>query len=263
MGDQVTTHHACRERAALAAVLGAALAAAVLAPPRGAEAHHKVYSPHVTKGEFALENRGHVTFDDEDSKDDAQRHIFEVEYSVTDWYHTALFADLRKRSGGPLRYDATAWENIFELSEPGKWWVDVGAYLEYKWAEDDDDPDKIEAKLLFEKTLGALRNRFNFTFEEELGSEGDESFKLEYAWQTKWKTGTPIQVGFEAFGELGEIRDIKPLEDQEHQLGPVLWGELEVGERSKIELQLGWLFGLTDATPDGTLKWIVEYEIEF
>lgn len=249
-------------RAARAGLLGAAVAALLLAP-QGAVAHHKVYSPHVTKGEFALENRGHVTEDDDGSKDDAQRHIFEVEYSFTEWWHSAFFADLRKRAGGPLRYDNTSWENIFELSEPGAWWVDVGAYLEYKWARADDDPDKIEAKLLLEKTVDAFRNRFNFTFEEELGSEGDDSFELKYAWQTKWKTATPIQAGFEAFGELGQIREVKPLEDQEHQIGPVAWWEMETGARSKVEIQLGWLFGLTDETPDHTLKWIVEYEIEF
>lgn len=254
-----------RNRPALAGLAGTALAAALLAP-HGAQAHHKVYSPHVTKGEFALETRGHVTQDDEDSRDGEQRYVHEVEYSVTDWWHTALYADLKKSPDKTLRYKATVWENIIEFFEPGDLWVDTGLYLEYKWAGDDDDPDVIEAKLLFEKTLSALRNRLNVTFEEELGDKGEESFVLEYAWQTKWKTATPIQAGFEAFGKLGEVRDIKPLRDQRHQIGPMFWGEVELDElggAGKIELQLGWLFGLTDATADGTFKWILEYELEF
>ncbi len=249
--------------ASLTLALGTLVAAALLMPAGAARADHKVYSPNVTKGEFALEARGHLDVDDEDAKDGGQKQVYEVEYSVTDRWHTAVFGKFRKRPNGPLRYDVTAWENIIEVAGEGKYWVDFGLYFEFALADEDDDPNELEWKLLFEKLTGPLRNRLNINFEEELGGEDENSTKLEYAWQTKWRTGTPIEAGFEAFGELGEISDILPLDEQEHQLGPVLWWELEIGERSKLEVQLGWLFGLTDATPDGTLKWIVEYEIQF
>jgi hypothetical protein len=249
--------------ASLTVALGTLVAAALIMPAGAARADHKVYSPNVTKGEFALEARGHLDVDDEDAKDGGQKQVYEVEYSVTDRWHTAVFGKLRKRPNGPLRYDLTAWENIIEVAGEGKYWVDFGLYFEFALADEDDDPNEFEWKLLFEKLTGPLRNRLNINFEEELGGEDENSTKLEYAWQTKWRTGTPIEAGFEAFGELGEISDILPLDEQEHQLGPVLWWELEIGERSKLEVQLGWLFGLTGATPDGTLKWIVEYEIQF
>jgi hypothetical protein len=259
----MTSRHPRPCRPALSATLGAVLAAAVGSLAGDARADHKVYSPIVTKGEFALEARGHLDVDDEDSKDGGQKQVYEVEYGVTERWHTAVFGKLRKRPDGPLRYDATAWENIVEVAGEGRHWVDFGLYFEFALADEDDDPNELEWKLLFEKLTGPLRNRLNVNFEEELGGEDEDSTKLEYAWQTKWRTGTPIEAGFEAFGELGEISDILPLDEQEHQLGPVLWGELELGPRSKFEIQVGWLFGLTDATPDGTFKWIVEYEIEF
>lgn len=269
--DELTIRHIrhirrppARRAAASPRAAGPALVAAVLLMLAGAaHAKHKVYSPNVTKGEFALEARGHADFDDEGSKDGGQKHVYEVEYAVTEWWNTALFGKLKKSPDGALRYDGTAWENIIEVAGHGKYWIDFGLYLEFAKADDDDDPNELEGKLLFEKLVGPLRNRLNVTFEEELGGEDESATKLEYAWQTKWRTATPVQVGFEAFGEFGEIRDILPLDEQEHQLGPVLWGELEVTERSKFEVQLGWLFGLTDATPDHTLKWIIEYEIDF
>ena len=39
-------------------------------------ATHKVYSPHVEKGEVEIEARGHVDFDDDDDKDGARKDIF-------------------------------------------------------------------------------------------------------------------------------------------------------------------------------------------
>ena len=164
-----------RVRTAARALGRAALVAAALGlPATGAQAHHKVYSPNVTKGAFALETRGHVDADDDGAKDGAQRQVHEVEYSVTEWWHTALYGELKKTATGPLRYNATTWENIIQLVEKGKYWVDFGVYLEYKFADDDDDPDKMEAKLLFERQLGDFRNRVNVIFEKAIGRKAKE-----------------------------------------------------------------------------------------
>lgn len=48
----------------------------------------KVYSPRVDKSEFAFGNRGNTTIDDDDGEDGTQRHVFEVEYGLTDWWQS-------------------------------------------------------------------------------------------------------------------------------------------------------------------------------
>ncbi|MBI4005505.1 MAG: hypothetical protein HY356_02450 [Gammaproteobacteria bacterium] len=221
----------------------------------------KIYSPIVKQGELAFENRGNTTVDDDDDNDGSQRHVFELEYGVTEWWKTAIVARLDEPSAGTLRYDSTAWENIFQLTGQGKYWLDTGWYLEYKLADEDGAPDKLETKLLLEKPVYGFLNTLNLTIEQELGSEGDEDLEFEYAWRTRKKITSEIKLGFEAFGKLGELRDLKSPEDQEHRIGPVFYHEFRIGG-IEIEYNLAWLFGLTDASPDNTFRWQIEIPLE-
>ena len=219
----------------------------------------KVYSPHVEKGELAFENRGNTVIDDDDDKDGSQRHVFELEYGVTDWWKTAFVSRLDKPGDGTLRYDSTAWENIFELTDEESSWLGSGLYLEYKLADEDDVADKLEAKLLLEKTWSGLVNTLNLVFEKEVGEHREESVEFEYAWRTKKEIGHEMALGIEAFGELGEIKNTHSLEDQEHIIGPVFYHEVELAD-FELEYNLGWLAGLTDASPDNTFRWQLEFE---
>ncbi len=220
----------------------------------------KVYSPIVKGGELALEIRGNTVVDDDDDKDGSQRHVFAVEYGVTDWWKTEIVSRLNEKAEGSLRYDSTAWENIFQLTEQGKYWLDAGLYLEYKLKDEKNAPDIFEAKLLLEKPVQGFLNTLNLTIEQELGSDGDDDLEFEYAWRTRKEIGHHMKLGIEAFGKLGELRDIESLDHQEHIIGPVFYHEFELGPHVEIEYNIGWLFGLTDESPDNTFRWQLEYE---
>ena len=218
----------------------------------------KVYSPIVNKGEFAAGVRGNTTIDDDN--DGSQRHVFLVEYGVTDWWKTEIVARLNERARGPLRYDSTAWENIIQLTEKGKYWLDAGLYLEYKLKDEKGAPDIFEGKLLLQKTITDYQNTLNLTIEQELGSDGDDDLEFEYAWRTRKGIGHHMKLGFEAFGKLGELRNIETLEDQTHIIGPVFYHEFALGTSRVLEYNIGWLTGLTDASPDNTFRWQMEYK---
>ena len=55
-------------------------------------------------------------------------------------------------------------------------------------------------------------------------------------------------------------KDPPSADDQEHRIGPVALFEAEIGDWGEIGIELGFLFGLTDATPDNTFKFNLEYE---
>jgi hypothetical protein len=227
--------------------------------PVNVQADPKVYSPIVTKGKLAVGNRGNTTIDDDDEHDGSQRHVFLIEYGVTDWWKTEIVARLNKKAEHSLRYYATAWENIFQLTEQGKYWLDAGLYLEYKLKDEKNDPDIFEAKLLLEKPVQGFQNTLNLIIEQELGSDGDDDLEFGYAWRTRKEIGHHMKIGFEAFGELGELRDIESLDHQEHRIGPVFYHAIELGHHREIEYNIGWLFGLTDESPDNTFRWQIEF----
>lgn len=227
-----------------------------------AEASHKVYSPYVDEGEVELEMRTHTTFDSDASKNSNEKMKFEAGYGVTSYWSTAIVAEVADDASHQHRYQATAWENIFQLTEPGEYWVDVGAYLEYEVGQQAGSNDEIEGKLLLEKMVGRYVHTVNLILNRELGSNAANATNFEYAWRTKYLLSKAIEPGIEIYGVMGELGHSLPASQQDHRIGPVISGELPVHQRKgKWKYELGYLFGVSDAAPNGTLKLNLEYEL--
>lgn len=227
-----------------------------------AEAAHKIYSPTIEKGELEIEARGHVDSDSNSAADGARQDKYEIGYGFTNWWFSSIFAEYERAPGEPFKHAATSWENIFQLTEPGKYWLDVGAYLEY---EDPvgNAPRKIETKLLLEKPVGQFVNTANIVLERQIGGGASNDVGLSYAWRTKYKMRPEFEPGIEIYGDLGTFDELNAGNKQSLQLGPVFAGKYGLGGRSKLGYEFGYLFGLSSASPAGTVKWLLEYEYVF
>jgi FTR1 family protein len=225
-----------------------------------AHATHKIYSPHVEEGEAEIELRGHTTFDSDDAKDGQEKYKFEVGYGFTEYWFSAIGGEIEKDANGDYEYEATLWENIFQLTEQGEYWVDVGLYLEYEVASEDTGTDKVEGKLLLEKNVGKYVNTANLILVREVGSGSSTVTEFEYAWRTKYLYSERLEPAIEIYGSMGELGSVLPSDQQDHRAGPVIMGLLAETSGGKWVYELGYLFGLSDAAPDGTLKFVVEYE---
>jgi hypothetical protein len=228
-------------------------------------ADHKVYSPIVEGGVLELEARGHRTVDSSKDKDDDQTHKYEIGYTFNDWWHTSIFAKIAKEPQGSFIYDATAWENIFQLTPQGKYWIDVGLYFEFeKSAHGRGSPDELETKLLLEKDVGPLVLTANLVFNREIGQNSGKGVGFEYAARARYPWTRQVQFGVEAYGEPGRLTGFAAVRDQEHLVGPVVLGKFNVaGGPGVYNYTVGYLFGLTAASAKGTAKWELEYEIPF
>jgi len=227
----------------------------LLLAPLNAYATHKVYSPHVEKGELELEVRSHV------DNDGAQKDKYEVGYGFTSWWFSSVFAEYEKPAGGTLSHAATSWENIFQLTEPGKYWVDSGLYVEYE--SPTSGPQKLETKLLLEKAIGRYVNTANIVFAREIGTGASNDVALEYAWRTKYKMKPTFEPAIELYGSAGTLGAPTLGSSQEAQIGPVISGKFQAGTRGKIAYELGYLYGLNSASPNSSVKWLLEYEYVF
>ena len=218
----------------------------------------KVYSPIVEKGDMGIEILGNTTFDDDDAADGFQYHELEFEIGVTDWWATSFTTSLIKLAEEDLKFNIIGWENTFQFTEHGKYWLDMGVHLELEFDDENDEANVFEMRVLFEKTIAAYQHTLNINFEQEFGSEAEESTELEYIWRSKKEISHSLSVGFEAYGSLGEIKAFEPLQEQQHIIGPAIYNEFEIFGQ-EIETHLTWLFGLTDASADHTLRWQVEF----
>lgn len=233
-----------------------AVAGAMMLMPSLASASHKVYSPYVEKGELEIEARGHV------DQDGARKNKYEVGYGFTDWWFSSVFAEYEQSPGSSLNHTATSWENIFQLTEPGKYWLDAGLYLEYE-SPVPSGPAKLETKLLLEKAVGRYVNTANLVMAREVGSGASSDVELEYAWRTKYKFKPEFEPGIELYGAAGTLAAPKFDNSQAVQLGPVATGKFHLGGRNALAYELGYLFGVNNASPTGSFKWLIEYEYVF
>ena len=222
-------------------------------------ATNKIYSPNVEGGELELEWRGGYDFDDRDAKDGAQKQKYAIGYGITDRWFTELYGVIEKEAEqGEFDFTDIEWANKFQLTEQGQYWMDVGLYVAYETTVKAKKADKIEGKILLEKSFSSLQHTLNINFDQEVGGGKVKGLEAGLAWSSRYRWKKYFEPGFEWYSDFGELQDIKSYKKQKHQVGPVFYGKV-----GSVKYDIGYLFGATDSAPDGELKWIMEYEIHF
>ena len=221
-----------------------------------------VYSPNVVKGETELEFHAGYYGDDDNSVDGTRAHEFSVGHGMSDNWFSEVELGWEKLPHAGVEYSGLEWVNIFQLTEPGEHIVDFGIFTNMGFPDAHNDPNTVEIGPMFEKELGSTVNNLNLTWVRDYGSHADHITTFEYTWQTRVKGDPLLEYGFQAMGDLGEWSDMKTFNNQEHKIGPALFGEFKVGNGSdKLKYDGALLFGVTDDSPDYTLRITVEYEI--
>ncbi len=221
----------------------------------------KVYTPTVEYGETEIELLGGVYDDDRDDVDGERGGKLAVGYGFTRWWRSEIEMEwFRPASGGGTAYDATAWINVFQLTEPGRYWVDLGWYAELAFPDEHDEAKALETGPMFQKEMGRTVNNLNLIWVRDFGSQADHDTSFEYTWQSRIKGNPLLEFGVQGMGELGDWDDMNPGHDQEHKLGPAVFGQWRSGHHT-LKYDAALLVGVTDDTPDTTLRFQLEYEM--
>lgn len=249
-----------------AAVVACGFAASASLP--GGKAHAaevKVYSPYVEEGEAEVEYQGYRTFDSDSTKNNEQAHSVSLGYGVTSYWATEFGGGWKQDAGGHMLFDATEWENRFQLTDQGEYWADLGFYAEYEHVRDRrNDADELAFGPLAAKDIGRTTTTANLIFERQLGAHGDSGVSFTYRLQERWRLMEAFEPAIEAFGELGKVDNFESPNRQEHMVGPAVQGAINIDWLpGRLRYDVGYLFGVTSATPGGTLKSVIEYEFRF
>jgi hypothetical protein len=201
-----------------------------------------------------------VLNDSHDDIDSAQGWEFAIGQGVTSWWKTELEAQWEKEPHESHEYTGFSWLNTFALTEPGQYFVDLGLFTELEFPDEHDEANEIEIGPMFQKQIGSTINNLNVIFVRDYGSKADYNTDFEYEYQTKWLSNKAVEFGVQAFGEFGDVDDTLSSNDQEHKVGPALFGSIDAGQ-NKIKYDAALLFGVTSASPDQTLRFTLEYEM--
>ena len=119
------------------------------------------------------------------------------------------------------------------------------------------------------KDIGRTTHTINLFLTRQLGPDQTTSgLDFSYAWQSRWNLWAPLSPAIEIYGDTGTLNHMPGLSQQQLLAGPVAVGSLKLhdlglGNAGALKYELGWLFGATQATATGTLRWRVEMEVPF
>ena len=239
------------------------LAAAALGLPAHAHASPADYVrlPLVEYLEREIEIKyGTGKMKDSEGGERASAGAMELGYGPTPWWFTELALQWEKEGGSKTKYDAFEWENRFQFTEANKYPVDVGFFTEIEIPR--VEGYEIAFGPLFQFDTGPLRWNLNPVFEKVIRSreEGPHPLELGYQAQAAYRLPWRVDVGVQAFGDLGKWNDWEPRDEQQHRIGPALFGRVKLEGRQKLKYDAAFLFGQTRATPRHTFRMQVEYE---
>ena len=265
MAPRTTVKTAAKATAKMIAALGVvgiSMGATLVADTGGAHAGNKVFSPQVVKGEAELEVRGNFDTDHRGNKDGNQKHEVELGYAPTDFWFFEVATEVVKEPNTSRTLEAVELENTFRLLPEGKYWLNLGFFAKYEFAIPGENPDEFEFGPILQKQFGKMVVTVNPFFLREIGNNSANGAAFRYGVQAKYRLMPEFEPGVEAFGKPGTVGSFGPLSSQTHQIGPVAFGKFRLGTGQVIKYQVGVLFGLTEISPDATLKWILEYELQ-
>ena len=152
-------------------------------------------------------------------------------------------------------------ENKFQLTETGKYPLEVGLITEVEFPlNNSHEPYELKYGPLFQTEFDKLQLNANLLLESKFGNGNPTETALQYQWQTKYRWRKEFEFGLQGFGEMGKWNHWAPSDEQEHKLGPAIFGKVSLGHHDAIKYNAAWLIGVTHSTPHNTFRMQGEYE---
>jgi hypothetical protein len=217
-----------------------------------------VYTPTVDYGEREIDFKFGTA--KQPSGDIKQVASLGVGYGATEWWFTEIYLKSEHQSPDP-RLNIAEFENKFQLTETGKYPVEVGLITEFELPLNGDrEPYEFKYGPLFQTEYRKLQLNVNLLLETKFGNGNQTETAFQYQWQVKYRWRMQFEFGLQGFGETGEWDNWASSDEQEHKLGPTIFGKVPVGSHAAVKYNAAWLVGMTDATPDNTFRMQMEYE---
>lgn len=223
-----------------------------------AEPADYIYTPTVEYGEKEIDFKAGSSSKGDTPRESATSIGFG--YGAKEWWFTELYLKYKRENNEATKFDAVEWENKFQLTETGKYPVDIGFLLEIERPQDRAEGWEVKWGPLFQTEFGKVQVNANALFKRNYRAEQSNDTQFLYQWQAKYRWLPELELGIQAFGEMGKWNQWVPANERSHRIGPAIFGKFPVGDHQAIRYNAAWLLGASTAAPDHTLRLQVEYE---
>ena len=219
-----------------------------------------VYTPAVEYGEREIDFKVGATSPVAGSR--AQGASIGFGYGAKEYWFTEVY--LKQERNGSAVANLAEWENKFQLTDTGKYPVDVGLITELEAPLSANAPWEFKLGPLFQTEFGKFQWNGNLLFERAFGKADENgvhySTNFSYQWQAKYRWQPILEFGLQGFGDMGKWNNWNKQIDQIHRVGPAVFGKFALGNRRAIRYNAAWLIGSNNAAPDHTFRMQIEYE---
>jgi hypothetical protein len=243
----------------------AAVALAMPAIAAAAEPQDYVKEPTVEYGEREIDFKAGTWQLRGDEPARQSRASIGFGWGATPWWFTEAYLKYDRTSPESTRYDALEWENKFQLTEPNQYFADLGILVELEIPRE-RKVEGYEFKVgpLVQWYTGDVRWNANVFFERVFRGESDPDeprhTEFSYELQAKVPVRRNLEVGVQAFGDLGPWNHWAPHDEQVHRIGPAIFGKVKLEGREAIRWNVGYLMPLTSGSPKNQFRVQAEYE---
>lgn len=245
-----------------------AMLAVLLVHGHPAQAAFHVYSPYVEEGEYEIETFFNQTVAGKSAVNGQGSYAGTLGYGINSWWKTEVEATWSRNSGGTtafgeVQYDAIASENIFQVTEPGEYWLDAALFAEAEFVKQNGDHNNFTVGPIFAKEFGPNLTTLNLLFNQQFGSGASNGQSLDFRAQSVWRVTPLFAPGVEAYWHPGKLANFNGFNTQGLIAGPAVTGGVSLGQSIKLKYEIGYLFGLTNTSPNGTVRGLLELEWRF
>jgi hypothetical protein len=242
-------------------LLAGTAAVILLASAMPAFALDEIYSPNTEYRELSLEYNGSRTFDSHSDKNDAQEHEIALEAGVLPRLTLEVSGGFAKDPDDSLNLEDVEIEGRYQFVEQGEYWMDSGLLVAYGFSTLSHEPDTLETKLLLQKDIGKITTTANIGFEQTVGKNSSGTGGPDYVvlLNSRYRYSPEFQPGIEIQSDLGQSSTLHHFDEQEHYIGPAVYGKLF----GNLKYQAAWLFGASDAAATSSARALLEYEMHF
>jgi hypothetical protein len=246
-------------------------------------AEFQIQEADIEKGSTEFEYRGayhwgvpEASDDNPNANDLIQSHEFEVQYGVTNWWRLQFTLGTEQPLHGDFNTSDVEFETEFGLIRREGDGVALSVQGGYERSLSGDDADVVGFGPIVEFASGKLLITLNPLFTYQVGpAQETEDIGFGYGWRAEYDFANHWGVGVEMFGGIEDLSNVGTLNDHDNSLGPTLFwhpgasgdeGDAqEAGNESEAggsppmpsieaSFNVGFQFGLTDATSDVALK---------
>ena len=218
-----------------------------------------IYNPIVEEGEKEIDFK----FGTANARDGTRESALSLGlgFGVNSWWFTEVYVKGNRQTPDGWRFDAIEWENKFQLTETGKYPVDVGLLIEIERPQDRSEGWELRFGPLFQMELTPkVVANVNLLLGRHYAAATPSSMSMDYQWQLKYRWKPEFEVGAQGFGSLGPWREWLPSDQQEHKAGPAVFGKIRLDGRRALNYNAAWLLGHNTNTANNTVRLQVEYE---